>query len=79
MNRFYALRSRGDQGDSPNVFTGMLQVFSINIFALLNPGVTLSFVTPLVAIKFGVLPDILIDIFRLLPQWGTQLLLEESI
>ena len=43
--------------------TGMLQVFSVNVYDLLDPGATLFFVTPLVARKFDVLPDVLIEPF----------------
>ena len=39
--------------------TSMLQVFFINVYALLDLGANLSFVTPLVARKFDILPDIL--------------------
>ncbi|XP_069145457.1 uncharacterized protein [Solanum lycopersicum] len=45
-NHFYALCSRSEQESSPNVVTSMLQVFAIDIYDLLDPGVTLSFVTP---------------------------------
>ncbi|XP_015068697.1 uncharacterized protein LOC107013254 [Solanum pennellii] len=62
-NHFYALRSRGDQEESLDVVTGMLQVFTINAFALLDPSATFSFVIPVVAMKFDILPDILIDPF----------------
>ncbi|XP_049381232.1 uncharacterized protein LOC125845741 [Solanum stenotomum] len=55
-NHFYALQSRSDQEGSPNAVTGVLQVFTINVYALLDPGATLSFVTPSVAMKFDVLP-----------------------
>jgi len=55
-NHFYAFQSRSDQEGSLDLVTGMLQVFSINVYALLDPGATLSFVTPLVAMKFDVLP-----------------------
>ena len=41
----------------------MLQVFSINVYGLLDPSDTLSFVTPLVVKNFDVLPDILIELF----------------
>ena len=41
----------------------MLQVFSINVYALLSPGATLSIVTPLIAKKFLILPDILNETF----------------
>ncbi|XP_015055042.1 uncharacterized protein LOC107001562 [Solanum pennellii] len=60
-NRFYALRLRGDQKNYPNVVTGMLQVFSIDVYALLNPRATLSFVNPLVSMKFDVLSDVSIE------------------
>uniref|UniRef100_M1DV13 Gag-pol polyprotein n=1 Tax=Solanum tuberosum TaxID=4113 RepID=M1DV13_SOLTU len=62
-NRFYALQSRGDQESSPDVMTGMLQVFSIDLYALLDSGDTLSFVTPFVAMKFEILPEVLIESF----------------
>ena len=39
-NHFYALRSRGEQENSLDVVTGMLQVFSIHIIALLDLGDT---------------------------------------
>ena len=41
----------------------MLKVISIDIYALLHPSDTLSFVTPLVAKKFDILPDILHEPF----------------
>ena len=43
-NYFNALRSRGEQESSPDVVTGMLQVFAINVYCLLDPGATLSIV-----------------------------------
>ena len=36
----------------------MLQVFSIYFYALFDYGATLSFLTPLVAKKFNVLPNV---------------------
>ena len=62
-NRFYALRSRGEQESSPDVVTGMLQVFSIYVDALIDPSATLYFLTPLVSSKFNILPDILNEPF----------------
>ena len=41
----------------------MLKVFSINVYALLNPDATLSFVTPLVEKKFDIWLDILHEHF----------------
>ena len=57
-NRFYALKSRGNQEGSPNVITSMLQVFLINVYSFLDPGATLYFVNPLVDMKFDVLPNV---------------------
>ena len=39
----------------------MLQVFSTSVYALLDPGYTLSFVTPLLALIFDILPKVLHD------------------
>ena len=41
----------------------MLQLFSFDLCCLLDPGATLSFVTPVVAIRFEILPDIIDDAF----------------
>ena len=62
-NCFYALRSRGEQESSPNVVTGMIQVFSVDVYALLDPSAILYFVTPLIPKKFDILPDILNETF----------------
>ena len=35
----------------------MLKVFSIDVYSLLYPGATFSFVTPIAAKKFHILPD----------------------
>ncbi len=50
-NRLYALQSRGEQEISPDVVTGTLKVFCIYVYALIYPGSTLLFVTPLIAKK----------------------------
>uniref|UniRef100_M1DK61 Gag-pol polyprotein n=1 Tax=Solanum tuberosum TaxID=4113 RepID=M1DK61_SOLTU len=63
QNRLYALKIRGEQEGSPDVVTGMLKVFQLNVYALLDPGATLYFVTPYVAMRFDVLPDVLLDPF----------------
>ena len=62
-NPFYALRSRDNQEESPDLLTGILKVFSIDFYAFIDPGSTLSVVTPLVAEKFHILPDVLIEPF----------------
>ena len=40
-NRFYAIRSRGEQETSLDVVTGMLKVFSLDVYSLHDPGATL--------------------------------------
>lgn len=57
-NRFYSHHASGDQETSPNVATNMLKVFSIDVYDLLYPGATSSYVTPLEAKNFDILPDI---------------------
>ena len=44
-NTFYSLRSTVDQENSPDVVTGMLLFFCINVFDLLHPSSILYFVT----------------------------------
>ncbi|KAH0689089.1 hypothetical protein KY289_016447 [Solanum tuberosum] len=63
QNHFYVLQTRGDQESSLDVVTGMLKVFQLDVYALLDPDATLFFVTPYVAMKFYVLPDILLKPF----------------
>ena len=41
----------------------MLQVFPINVYSLIDLGASLSLVTPLVAMKFDVSPNVLIEPF----------------
>ena len=57
----YALKGRGEQENSANVVTGMVQVFLTYVYALIYPGYMLSFVTPLLALTFEILPDVLYD------------------
>ncbi|XP_069144355.1 uncharacterized protein [Solanum lycopersicum] len=54
----YALRSRGEKETSPNMVNSMLKVFSLDVYSLLDPSSNLSFVTPLLAKEFDILPDI---------------------
>ena len=62
-NHFYTIQSRSDQESSRDVVTGMLKLFSFDVYGLLDRGATLSFVTPHVAMKFEILPDILDETF----------------
>ena len=62
-NHFYALRSKGEKETYLIVVTGMLNVFSIDVYGLLDSSATFSFLTPLVDKKFGILPHILNEPF----------------
>ena len=59
QNRTYALIGRQDLESSPDVVTGILSVFSYDVYALIDPGSTLSYVTPFVANKFGIEPELI--------------------
>ena len=60
-NKFYALKDREEKEKSGDVVTGMLQVFSTSVYALLDLGSTFSFVTPVLSLTFGTLPEDLHD------------------
>ena len=75
-NRFYALCSTREQEESPNVVIGMLLVFSIDVYALLDSGATISFVTSLVAKMIDVLAYILIEPFSATTLVGDSLWIE---
>ena len=46
---YYDLQARQHQEGSPDV-TGTLLVFDLDVYALLNPGATLSFVTSYITV-----------------------------
>ena len=58
---FYALKVIEEQEKSDDVVRRMLQVFSTSVYALLDPGSTLSFVTPLLSLTFEIFPEVLHD------------------
>ncbi|XP_047249949.1 uncharacterized protein LOC124885740 [Capsicum annuum] len=58
QNRFYALPSRQEQEDYLDIVTGILCVFQFDVYALLDPGSSFPYVTPLVAVNFEVSPEI---------------------
>ena len=60
-NRLYSLKGREEKEKSDDDVTGMLQVFSTSVYSILDPGTTLSFVTPLLALTFEILPEVLHD------------------
>ncbi|XP_070002215.1 uncharacterized protein [Nicotiana sylvestris] len=56
-NRFYAISGRQTAQASLDIITGILTVQSHNVYALIDPGSTLSYVTPFVAMEFGIESD----------------------
>ena len=46
----YTLKARQNQEDSLNKVIGMLRVFEFDVYALLDPEDTLSFVTPYIVV-----------------------------
>lgn len=65
INHFYVVHSRDDNEESRDVVIGMLEVFSIDVYAILHPSDTLSCLTFLVDKFFSVLPNILIQAFSI--------------
>ena len=62
-NLFYALTLREEYESFP-IWLPVCYMFSLLMYMiLLDPGDTLSFVTPLIARKFDILPDILNEPF----------------
>ncbi|XP_070004651.1 uncharacterized protein [Nicotiana sylvestris] len=56
-SQFYAMSGRQTAEASPDIVTGSLTVHSHDVYALIYPSSTLSYVTPYVAMKFGIEPD----------------------
>ncbi|MDV3170671.1 MAG: hypothetical protein Q8811_02850, partial [Candidatus Phytoplasma australasiaticum] len=54
------MNGRQEVGDAPDVVTGMLKVFILDRYALLDSSSNLSFVTPSVANRFDVIPEMLL-------------------
>ncbi|KAF3659585.1 ABC transporter B family member 12 [Capsicum annuum] len=61
LQLLYALYNRQDAEASPDVVKGTLQFFSCNVYVLLDPGSTLSYVTPFVAVSSGFEPKIILE------------------
>jgi len=75
-NRLYAITSRQGQKNSPDVVTGMMKVFTFDVYALLDLGTSLPFVTLYVANKFDVLPEKLCEPFCVSTTVGESILAE---
>ena len=59
----YALQACQDQEGSPNVVTGTLHDFDLDVYALLDPRATLSFVTPYITVQCNASPETLSEPF----------------
>ncbi|XP_070017466.1 uncharacterized protein [Nicotiana sylvestris] len=70
QNRIYALSSRQDLESSPDVVTGILSVFSIDMYALIDPGSTLSYISPFIASKWDREPELLHKSFEVSTPMG---------
>uniref|UniRef100_M1DMG3 Gag-pol polyprotein n=1 Tax=Solanum tuberosum TaxID=4113 RepID=M1DMG3_SOLTU len=64
QNRTYALGDRQNLEASPYVVTCTLSMFSHIVYGLIDPGSTLSYVTPLIAEKFKRTPKLLVKPFE---------------
>ncbi|XP_075077312.1 uncharacterized protein LOC107796314 [Nicotiana tabacum] len=62
---FYALSGSQSAEASPDVATGILSVQTIDCYALIDPGSSLSYVTPFIASSFGVEPEQLHEPFSI--------------
>ncbi|XP_069145528.1 uncharacterized protein [Solanum lycopersicum] len=72
-NRIYAITSFLEQKHSVEVVTGIIKVFSHNVYALLDPR---DFLTPYVSNKFDVLPDKLCEPSCVYTHFGESILVE---
>ncbi|XP_070010562.1 uncharacterized protein [Nicotiana sylvestris] len=63
-NRLYALADRQDTEARGDVVIGMLTIFTFDVYALIDPGSTLSYVTPYIAKNFGIEPEKLCEPFE---------------
>ncbi|XP_075096333.1 uncharacterized protein LOC142174439 [Nicotiana tabacum] len=63
-NRLYALVDRQDIEARGDVVTGMLTIFTFDVYALIDSGSTLSYVTPYIAKKFEIAPEKLCEPFE---------------
>ena len=69
----YVISSLQEKEESPDVVNGMLQVFDFSVYALLDPGASLSFVASYIAMNFDVIHE------KLSEPFSVSTLLHESI
>ena len=61
-NYLYGITRHQEHENSPYVVTGMIKVFNFDVYALLDPGVSLSLVTPYGVNQFEILPKIFVNL-----------------
>ena len=59
----YDLNNHQEHENSPNIVTGMIQVFDFTVYAFLYLGAILSFVTPYADLNFDIIPEQLSEPF----------------
>lgn len=62
-----------------DVIIGILKFYDYDMYSLLDPGVTLSFITPFIASRLDMSPKMLCEPFLVSTPIGKSILLEESI
>jgi len=72
-SRFYAMSGRQSAEASPDVVTSILTVQSHDVYALIDPGSSLSYVTTYVATRFGIEPEQLHESFFISTQLASLL------
>ncbi|XP_070017330.1 uncharacterized protein [Nicotiana sylvestris] len=73
-NWFYAMSGRQTAKPFPDVVIGILTIQSHDVYALIDPGSTLSYVTPFVAMEFGIEPEQLHEPFSVSTLVGESIL-----
>lgn len=56
-NLLYGITGRQEQENSLDIVTGMIKVFAYDVYDLLDPCASLSFVTPYVSMRFDIIPE----------------------
>lgn len=77
ISYLYAIGGHHDQENSQDVDNGMLQVFSFDIYALLDLSATLSFVTPHVITMLDFFSQCLLEPFSMFVPVGKSILVEK--
>ncbi|XP_070050513.1 uncharacterized protein [Nicotiana tomentosiformis] len=73
-SRFYSMRRHRDSEASPDVVTCILTVQYHDVYALIDPSSTLSYVTPYVAMEFGIELEQLLEPFSVSTQVGESIM-----